>query len=99
MIQDTEVTEVIFRKFKNGHVIALFPYIPDFLYTECMSYMHIGQHGTATLNLINCTKLCTEEEYKELYSELINLVGYKLRIIKKVSWRKYSNEYHKPAKK
>ena len=85
MEQDTEVTEVIFRKFKDGDVIALFPYLLEFRYKSCLSYMHIGQHGEATLNLIYETKLATEEEYKDLYSELISL-GYKLRIIRKMKF-------------
>ena len=81
MEKDTEITEVIFRKFKDGEIIALFPYIPEFRYTTCMSYMHIGQHGTAHLNLIRTTKLATESEYLDLFTELENQVGYKLRIL------------------
>ncbi len=99
MEQDTEITEVIFRKFKDGEIIALFPYIPEFRYKTCMSYMHVGQHGTATLNIIDSTKLATEAEYLNLYNELTNVVGYKLRIMKKMNWRKYSNEFHKPKAK
>jgi len=99
MKKNTEVTDVIFRKFKDGEIIALFPYIPEFRYKTCMSYMHVGQHGTATLNIIDSTKLATEEEYLNLFTELENQVGYKLRIMKKINWRKYSNEFHKPKAK
>lgn len=95
MEQDTEVTEVIFRKFKDGSIIALFPYETEFRYGDCMSYMQLGQHGTASLSIINSTKLATKEEYKDLCSELIIAVGYKLRIIKKMNWDKYREAYHK----
>jgi len=95
MEKDTEVTDVIFRKYCNGQVFALFPYIPEFRYGTCMDYMHVGQHGTAHLGIIKNTKLATEEEYKDLHSELINQVGYKLRILKKMNWNKYWKAYHK----
>ena len=99
MEKDTEITEVIFRKYCDGQVFALFPYIPEFRYGTCMDYMHIGQHGTAHLGIIQNTKLATESEYLDLFNELENQVGYKLRILKKMNWRKYSNEYHKPKAK
>lgn len=96
---DKEQTEVIFRKYSDGEIIALFPYLPEFRYTSCMSYMHVGQHGTAHLELINTTKLASPDEYKDLQQELIN-IGYNLKVIKKMSWRKYSRIYHasKPVK-
>lgn len=99
MVINQEQTEVIFRKTRLGEIIALFPYIPEFRYSSCMSYMHIGQHGTAYLELINTTKLASSDEYQELFNELEGL-GYKLKVLKKMSWRKYSNIYHssKPVK-
>lgn len=100
MEKDKEITEVIFRKFRNGEVIALFPYLVGFRYGDCMSYMHVGQHSDASLGLIygdnfnNKTTLATPSEYEDLQQELNNL-GYNLKVQKKVSWKKYSSTYHK----
>lgn len=95
MEQDKHITEVIFRKYCNGQVFALFPYIPVLRFGTCNAYMHVGQHGTAHLDIIKNTKAATELEYHDLYSELINQVGYKLRIIKRMNWKKYSKIYYK----
>jgi hypothetical protein len=71
-------TPVIFRKWKkeNNAIIALFPTEPgdSNLYT-CMSYMHIGQHGAANLDIIYNTVPAQPEEYQDLLEELIN-IGY-----------------------
>ena len=70
------MTKVIFRKFKDGEVIALFPQEPATSDGwECMSYMHIGQHATATPDLMYNTKPAMPWEYSELYKELKS-VGY-----------------------
>jgi hypothetical protein len=104
MEKDKEITEVIFRKFRNGEIIALFPYLVGFRYGDCMSYMHVGQHSEASLGLISGdnfndkTTLAKPDEYKDLQDELINLVGYNLKVLKKMSWRKYSKTYHSQPK-
>lgn len=74
--------KVVFRKFKDGEIIALFPserwgrYI-----TAC--YTHIGQHGGADPLIINDTKPATPEEYAPLLAELV-AIGYdNLRVCKK----------------
>ena len=72
------MTKVIFRKWRNklGGIIALFPEIPstpEGYY--CMSYEHIGQHGSATPRLMDCTIPATKEEYSELQNELVR-IGY-----------------------
>lgn len=78
-------TKVIFRKFpksEGGEVIALFPAIAGKAgdpYT-CSSYIHIGQHASASVDLVRSTRLAKMEEYKDLARELINL-GYTLRIV------------------
>lgn len=88
-------TVVIFRKFSDGEVIALFPYEVCFRYGSCMSYMHIGQHSEASLNGLTAdNKLATKDEYQDLYQELIS-IGYTLKVQYKVNWKKYSNIYHK----
>ena len=70
--------KVIFRKFKEGDVIALFPdeiWSNDGLIT---SYQHNGQHCGASRELIDDLESANESEYKDLESELINSVGYQL---------------------
>lgn len=71
-----DMTKVIFRTFKDGQVIALFPEIPatDNGW-ECMSYMHIGQHGAASPFLTHYTRPASEMEYKPLLDEL-KRIGY-----------------------
>lgn len=45
MEQDTHKTKVVFRKFPDGEVIALF-YEEEFSHPgNFTSYMHVGQHG------------------------------------------------------
>ena len=68
-------TKVIFRRFPDGEVIALFPEIIGGTspYT-CMSYMHIGQHGSASAEPIG--QPASKEEYKHLLGELREIVGY-----------------------
>lgn len=70
-------TKVIFRKFKDGDVIALFPTIAgDYNpYVTCQSYQHIGQHGAASVDLVYSTKLATPDEFKALQDELVS-IGY-----------------------
>lgn len=70
------MTKVIFRKFRNGEVIALFPQEPatcdGWL---CVSYMHVGQHGSADPFIVNDTKPAMPYEYADLYNELKS-IGY-----------------------
>ena len=70
------MTKVIFRKFRNGEVIALFPQepaTPDGC--GCMSYMHVGQHGSADPLIVNATRPAMPCEYADLYNELKS-IGY-----------------------
>lgn len=77
------MTKVVFRKFKDGQIIALFPDIKDGHYI--MSYMHIGQHSNTDRSIVYDTKPATEEEYKELYDELVNVCEYTdLKVMKKI---------------
>lgn len=77
--------KVIFRKWKDGEVIALFPDIPFNTrdYTT-MSYVHMGQHGAADYSgVIAETRPATEPEYRDLLAELQS-IGYKdLHIVKR----------------
>lgn len=68
---DPSITSVIFRKFSNGDVIALFPYIPG--NTDgwtCQSFMHVGQHGAADPHIVRRTKPATQDEARDLVIEL-----------------------------
>lgn len=80
MPKNTEKTIVIFRKFRDGDVIALFPCEPG---TNdpwtCQSYMHVGQHGSASSELHTRTKPASEQEYRDLKREL-EAIGYNLTV-------------------
>jgi hypothetical protein len=77
------MTKVIFRKFKGGEIIALFPAIvgDNNPYATCESYMHIGQHGSASVDLILSTKPAKPEEYAPLLNELKS-IGYDDLVVK-----------------
>ncbi len=84
-------TPVIFRKYKEGDVIALFPTHPG---TNdpmtCSSYQRLGQHSSADyFGTIGVTKPATPEEYESLRSELQNVVGYDLRVITRSNGNHY----------
>lgn len=88
MEKDNYKTKVVFRKFKEGDMIALFPYEKyDYCnYDLVQSYMHIGQHTCASYShCIRVSKLATPEEYKELFEELES-IGYNLQVIKKAKF-------------
>lgn len=96
-------TKVIF-KMLGADVIALFPQEPgtsDF-YTTCNSYMHIGQHSSASVELADL-KAADEDEYSSLKNELIR-IGYDLEIGKKFTQkdleyrRAHSKGYSKEEK-
>lgn len=69
---------VIFRKNRDGDIIALFPGVKsDPTGKFCMSYEHVGQHGGADYNwVVSTSQLATPKEYKKLYQELLRQ-GYK----------------------
>lgn len=82
-------TLVIFRKFNDGDIIAIFPKENYFSHesTTKMSYMHIGQYSACELDVImNNTTKATEDEYSELKIELESLVGYNLKILKSYTY-------------
>lgn len=83
MKKDKIITVVIFRKFKSGNkeIIALFPELPgtNKWYADCMSYMHVGQHGAASVDLTVLTQPASPVEYADLKRELEGL-GYDLKV-------------------
>jgi len=79
-------TKVVFRKFKEGDIIALFPRLPgtNDPYT-CSSYMHTGQHGSTDPGIVNITELAKPTEYASLAKELRS-IGYVLDIKSKITY-------------
>ena len=86
---DKDKTKVVFRKYKDGDILALFPelsYRRNYM-TEC--YQHVGQHGEGDYQwCIADTKPATPEEYADLKAELEG-IGYNLLIRKKarIIWK------------
>ena len=92
MKQNAERTTVIFRKFRQGDIIALFPMInADDKPGHFLSYQHIGQHGATSRDLLQAYTIpARDQEYRELKAELEN-IGYKLDIKKRANkywWNK-----------
>ena len=85
-------TKVIFRKFDDGDVIALFPELCGTYkyWSDCLSYMHVGQHGAASVDIVYDTTLATPQEYQDLYAELSNPpYNYDLKVSKKFTRKDY----------
>lgn len=85
---EPKLTPVIFRRLKsNGAVIALFPEEAGSTNSaDCLCYMHIGQHGTAAIDLMMGRKGAAtlaasidEADVAELKAELEEL-GYVLDV-------------------
>jgi hypothetical protein len=86
---DKHKTKVIFRKFKDGDIIALFPELQaDMSRGNCQSYQHVGQHGAASYDLVNNTKPATKEECANLAAELTS-IGYNLDVKRRINKRWY----------
>lgn len=78
---DEDVVPVIFRKYKDDEIIALFPTLQEGP-GLCLSYMHHGQHGSADRELVTKqTSPATLKEYRKLAFELEEHIGYKLKPI------------------
>ena len=77
-----EPTKVVFRCYKRGgDVIALFPDI-DEGQGRCPGYAHVGQHFAANYpHVIAATNPVTEPDYRALFLELRDVVGYELQVI------------------
>lgn len=85
-----ETTRVVFRRYSDGQIIALFPDVPwSGRLGEVASYMHIGQHGAADYrHVVATTKPATEKESAGLLNEL-RQVGYNnIRVIKRIKIEK-----------
>lgn len=79
-----EVLKVVFRKFNNGDIIALFPQFTNKKKYTIDSYMKIGQHGECDPLIVH-DKLAKESEYKELLNEIENIYHeYDIKVMKKL---------------
>lgn len=84
------MTRVVFRRYSDGQIIALFPDVPwSGRRNEITSYMHLGQHGAADYrHVVTTTKPATEKESAGLLNEL-RQVGYNnIRVIKRIKIEK-----------
>jgi hypothetical protein len=86
------ITKVVFRKWANGDILALFPEVPaDAAGHQCQSYEHVGQHGGADYFLcLNKTRPAQPNEYQSLKSEL-EAIGYCLQPIRRACYRDHRN--------
>ena len=82
-------TKVVFRRYPEGDIIALFPDEPGTRDpATCMSYQTLGQHGAADYaGVIMETKPATAAEHAALTRELL-AIGYTLRIAPRAMGRK-----------
>ena len=79
MEADTERTVVVFRKWRDGGILALFPKVAS-MPGHCSSYEHIGQHGAADYQgCVMRTVAAKPAEYADLARELTGR-GYNLEI-------------------
>ncbi len=88
-------TKVVFRKWPDGSILALFPEVPAVsLAGTCSSYEHVGQHGGAHYqSCMQRTKPATAPEYADLKAELEKL-GYCLQVVKRATQRDHNNRHN-----
>lgn len=84
-------TKTVFRIYKDGEVIALFPQVSAEQWgVYCQSFMHVGQHGGADITtVVTQTRLAKLKEYKALAMELRQR-GYKLQIAKRCTHKDFN---------
>jgi len=69
-------TPVVYRRFPNGEVVALFPSLPGGQFGECLSYLHFGQHGAADYgHVVRTTGPASPADRADLQAELVQ-IGY-----------------------
>ena len=84
-----KMDKVIFRKWPNGDIIALFPQIAGNVSGYlCESYMHNGQHGAATPAIVRDTKPAKPAEYIKLKREL-RQIDYNPVVVKRFTYKDY----------
>lgn len=76
-----QIDKVVFRKFKDGQIIALFKdTIKDGM---VLSYMSTGQHVNASIDIVKATKLANPSEFIQLKREL-RKIGYNPKTYKRL---------------
>ena len=73
--------KVIFRKDKEGNIIAFFPEL-RVNYGNIASYMHIGQHSEAGYWFYKETKKADKSEYSSLLDELKRIYDDCILVVK-----------------
>lgn len=83
---DTDKVVVLFRKYPEGDILAIFPEIPaDRFGYECTVYQHLGQHGGGDCQgMMQATKPAKPSEYKALKRELES-IGYELEVRERIT--------------
>ena len=89
----SEKLKVIYRKDKEGWIIAFLPELPANR-GNIMCYEHFGQHGEASLDFYNATTEATAREYAELHKELQGIYN---DIELNIKRRLYRNDLYKKA--
>ena len=85
MTQDTQKTTVVFRKEKDGDIVAVFPYdIADWR-GSMTCYSHVGQHSSMRVDYYKDTSPAYPMQYERLLKELES-IGYNLEIKTRVQW-------------
>lgn len=91
MNMERELTDIKFyvnntNKDFNPEVFAIFlNEVNPFNGNLFLGYAHIGQHSEYHFDYIKESKEATENEYKDLYNELTNIVGYNLNVLNKIN--------------
>lgn len=85
-------TKVVFRKWPNGDILALFPEVPaDNTGNLCSSYEHVGQHsGADYYHCISKTRPALPSKYASLKAELEH-TGYCLNVVIRSTRRDHDN--------
>ena len=84
-MKDTDITKVIFRKYKsNGDILAVFPEHAGTNHpSTCSCYERVGQHGTMAVSFMApYTVPATKRKYASLKREL-EQIGYNLKVVKR----------------
>lgn len=84
-------TDVIFRAWPTGEIIALFPGVAGTNDpATCQSYMRVGQHGSADpAAVMKATRHCNTKASADLSRELAG-IGYNLRVIRRCDRAHYA---------
>lgn len=78
-----QTQRVIYRRWRDtGDVIAFFPDQPE-NGGLIGSYMHVGQHASASYPNATAPADIEEADVAALHAELTNAVGYRLRVVRR----------------